>query len=53
MAYSSETEFYQYTVLFYVQSIYLKFFEMLGRVYKGRKALVFGPNAVIVAPTCV
>ena len=36
MAYSSETEYYQYTVLFYVQSIYLPFFEMLGRVRGGR-----------------
>ena len=49
MAYSSETVFYQYTVLFYVQSIYLKFFEMLGRLREG----VLGSNAVIVAPTCV
>ena len=51
MAYSSET-FYQYTVLFYVQSIHLTFFFNV-RESKGRKALIFGPNAVIVVPTCV
>ena len=50
MAYSSET-FYQYTVLFYVQSIHLTFFYV--RESKGRKVLIFGPNAVIMAPTYV
>ena len=35
MPYSSETEFYQYTVLFYVQLIYFEEKKNLGRVRGG------------------